>query len=120
MDELSFSLYMPLIVLGVVYGVLFVIAQVQSGRGNRARSERLLDFGFALALLAAAYVVVLLLISLVSMPDLIYDMIVIVVVVGVFFAVLLFVLFGLFELLVSRRPRRAKAALPEGRGAAQG
>jgi cytochrome bd-type quinol oxidase subunit 2 len=113
MDELSFSLYLPLIFLGLAYLVVLIAAQPVRARGNKELAERMLDISFGLALLAGVYVVVLLLISLVSEPDLIYDMLSIMLVVAVFFAVLLLVLFGLFELVFSRGGRKRKASPEE-------
>ena len=113
MDELSFSLYLPLVFLGLGYLVLFLVAQVVRSRGNEAGGERLLDLSFGCALLAGAYVVVLLLISLVSEPDLIYDMLTIMLVIAVFFAVLLGLLFAIFEFFFSRGGRKRKTAPEE-------
>ena len=109
MDELSFSLYLPLLVLGLICLVLFIAAQVTRSREGGALSERLLDVTFGLALLAGAYVIVLLLIALVSEPDVIYDIVAIMLIVGIFFAVLLFLLFGVFELIFSRTGRKQAA-----------
>lgn len=105
MDELSFSLYAPLIFLGLVCLALFIAAQVVGSREG-SLSSKLLDLTFGVALLGGAYVVVLLLIALVSEPDVIYDIVVIMLIVGVFFAVLLLLLFGLFEAIFSRGGRK--------------
>ena len=102
MDELSFALYLPLLVLALIALILFIAAQVMGSRDGGALSSRLLDLTFGLALLGGAYVIVLLLISLISEPDVIYDIVVIMLIVGIFFAVVLFVLFGVFELIFSR------------------
>lgn len=106
MDELSFSLYLPLVVLAFVALVVFIAAQLV-GSGERPElSEKLHDVSFAIALLGSIYVAVLLVISLVSEPDVIYDIILTMLIVFVFFAVLLLLLFGVFELLFSRgRPK---------------
>jgi hypothetical protein len=59
-------------------------------------------------LVSAAYVLVLLISAVVSYPDRVYDMLIILVVVGMFFALLLFLFFAIAEIL----PR----ALRRGRG----
>ena len=79
-----------------------------SGRGNQAGAERLRDIGFLVILLAGAWVVVLLVLSLVSEFEEIWDMITIVLVIVVFFALLLLALFGLS--LLFGGSARARAA----------
>ena len=110
MDDLSWSLYMPLLFLVLVYALGAIVTAVIGSRGNEERAERMRDLLFGLALAGAAYVVVLLLIALVSVPDLVTDMVIIVLVIGGFFALLLVVLFLVFELLLSRGPRRGPTA----------
>lgn len=106
MDELSFSLYLPLVVLAFVALVVFIAAQLVGSGERHELSEKLHDVSFAIALLGSIYVAVLLVISLVSEPDVIYDIILTMLIVFVFFAVLLLLLFGVFELLFSRgRPK---------------
>ena len=106
MDELSFSLYLPLVFVGLAFIVLYIVSQVLGSRGNPEQAERMLDISFGLALLAAVYTVLLLLIAVVSEPDVIYDLLSVVLIMTVFFGVLLLVLFGLFELFFSRGERR--------------
>lgn len=110
MDELPFALYLPLVAFLVGYLALYIAALVAGRRSGSEPSAKLLDLSFAVSLIASAYVVVLLLISVISLPGLIYDAVVITVVVAAFFGVLLFLLFGLFELAFSRGSRRASAA----------
>ncbi len=93
--EDSFSLFLPLIIAAAVFGALSVAAAVLSGRGNEAGAERLRDVGFLVILLGAAWIVVLLVLSLASEFEEIWDMITIVLVITVFFALLLGALFGL-------------------------
>ena len=93
--EDSFSLFVPLIIAAAVFAIISVAAAVVSGRGNEAGAERLRNVGFLVVLIAGAWVVVLLVISLVSEFDEIWDMITIVLVIVVFFGVLLLALFGL-------------------------
>lgn len=104
-DGNSFSLYAPLIVLGLAYAVASIAAAAAGNRSGPAARERVQDIAFGIALLAAAYTVVLLIVSVVSLPDLVIDLIRIVVVVGLFFLVLIGVLFAIIELLFGRARR---------------
>jgi hypothetical protein len=99
--EDSFGLFVPLILAAAAFAILSVAATVVSGRGNEPGAERLRDVGFLVVLLAGAWIVVLLVLSLVSEFAEIWDMITIVLVITVFFALLLGALFGL-GLLVGR------------------
>jgi hypothetical protein len=96
------AFYLPLILLGLAYAVVYVIAQTAGARRGAQARERLLDVAFGVALLAAAYTVVLLIISVVTLPDLIVDLVRIVLVMVAFFGVLLSVLFAIFELIFGR------------------
>jgi Na+/melibiose symporter-like transporter len=101
----SFALYAPLIVLALVYAAVNIAAAAAgNSRGPEAR-ERLQDVAFAVGLLAAAYTVVLFIVSIVTLPDLVVDLVRIMLVVGAFFAVLLSVLFAIVELIFGRARR---------------
>jgi len=108
---MEWSLFMPLVVAGIVFAALSVAAGVTSARGNEARAERVRDVAFLVVLAAAAWVGVLLLISLFQEAEELWDMVSIVVIVAVFFALLLVVffvlslLFGLIGRAFSRRKR---------------
>jgi len=104
--QISSSLFQPVLILGLVAIVLIVAGQVMRSRGAGERAEKVADIGFGIALLTGVYIVVLLLIALFSEPDLIYDAAVNILIVAVFFLLLLFVLFGVFELILSRGRRR--------------
>jgi len=104
--QISSSLFQPVLILGLLAVVLIVAGQVMRSRGVGERAEKVADIGFGIALLTGVYIVVLLLIALFSEPDLIYDAAVNILIVAVFFLLLLFVLFGLFELILSRGRRR--------------
>lgn len=110
MSELSFTLYVPLLVLGALYVALRVVAAVGEGRG-RGSSVKYLDLAFATLLIAAAYVVVLLILSVVTFPNRTGTMLSIFVIVGVFFGLLATVLlvitdYGLGSIGRARRRRR--------------
>jgi hypothetical protein len=112
--DLSWGLYLPLILAGLAYGGAAIVAGVMSSRGNEPGAERVRDGGFVLILLAGVWVVVLLLLALFSEPDELWDMAVITLVIVVFFALLLVVLFGI-SLLVGRlgRGRRRRVTTDE-------
>jgi hypothetical protein len=101
---MEWSLFLPLILAAVVFGVISASAGVMSGRGNEAGAERLRDYGFLLLMTAGAWVIVLLLLALIEEPDDLGDMLVITLVIVAFFVILLLVLFGL-SLLVGRLGR---------------
>jgi hypothetical protein len=100
----EWSLFLPLILVGVVFGFISASAGVMAARGNEAGAERLRDYGFLLLMAAGAWVIVLLLLALVDEPDELGDMLTITIVIVAFFAILLLVLFGL-SLLVGRLGR---------------
>ena len=105
MDQVASSIYQPLIVLAVIAAILYVAGQVVQARGNAAGGERVLDIAFGVSLLAGVYVVIVLLLAIFDEPDVLYDAVVTILVVSVFFLVLLGVLFGLFEAFFSRAGR---------------
>jgi ABC-type dipeptide/oligopeptide/nickel transport system permease component len=92
---MEWSLFLPLLLGAIAYGLISVIAGVMSGRGNEPAAERLRDYGFLLLLAMGAWTVVLTLISIFSEPDEIWDMLAITLVIVVFFALLLLVFFGI-------------------------
>jgi hypothetical protein len=104
-DPLPFALYLPLVFLGLGYAVLYVAGRVMVGRGEHEGGDRLLDIAFVLALIAAGYVVVLVIVSLIFRPVRVGEMLLITIILSVFFLVLLFAFFGLFEVLFSRGGR---------------
>ena len=107
-DQLSFSLFAPLILFALAVGILAIAGRVVKRRGNEEGGEKLADLSFGVSLLAGVYVLVLLVLAALDEPDLVYEAIVIVLVIGAFFALLVSLLFVIFELLGSRfTPTRA-------------
>jgi hypothetical protein len=104
--DLTWSLYFPLIIVAAAFAVASATAGVIAGRGNHERAERVRDWAFLILLLGAVWVVILTILSLISEPDDIGDMLIITLVIVVFFAILLTALFGL-SLLTSRISRGA-------------
>lgn len=108
--QLSFGIYAPLLLVGLVYVVLRIVAATAAGRGS-ASSERYYDLAFVVSLVAAAYVAVLVVVAAVSFPNSMSKMLEIFAVVGVFFALLLVVLlvitdYGVGSIGRARRRRR--------------
>jgi Kef-type K+ transport system membrane component KefB len=99
--DLTWGLYFPLILAAAAFAICSISAGVMAGRGNESGAERLRDIGFVIVLLGGVWVVVLLVLALISQPDDIGDLLTITLVIVVFFAILLLVLFGL-SLLVGR------------------
>ena len=105
-EGLESSLYQPLYLVLIIYAALFVAGRVLDGREDH-RADTVQDAGFAVLLLAAVYVVILLIMSVFSEFDLIADMVQIMAIVIGFFAVLVTVLLGI-ELLVGLPGRRKR------------
>jgi small neutral amino acid transporter SnatA (MarC family) len=103
--QLPSAMYTPLVILIVVYAAFNIMAGRARGKENRAQAERFSTWAFAVALVAGLYVLVLLIAAAVSYPNRIYDMLIILVVVGVFFAALLYA-FLLIAELIPRSLRR--------------
>jgi len=104
--DLSWGLYFPLILAGVAYAIVTIVGGVMATRGNEGGAERVRDGGFLIVLAAGVWVVVLLLLSLFSEPEELWDMLIITLVLVAFFVILLLVLFGI-SLLVGRIGRTA-------------
>jgi len=106
-ESLPSAMYTPLVLLIAVYAVLSVLAGRARSHDDRAKSERFANFAFAIVLVAAAYAVVLLITAIFSYPSRTTDMVTIIIVIGVFFALLLFAFFVIAE-LIPQALRRGK------------
>lgn len=104
MTNLSFSLYYPLLLLGAAFVVLTIAGRVVEGRRGGEAAVNLQTLGFGALLLAGAWTVALLVMSLVRYPVRMSDLGVIFVTIFVFFAVLLGLLFVLTEVRLGGRP----------------
>ncbi len=104
--DLTWGLYFPLILIAIAYAVVSATAGVMAGRGNDERAERVRDYAFLILALGGVWVVILTVLSLISQPDDIGDILIITLVIVVFFAILLVALFGL-SLLTGRISRGA-------------
>ena len=105
-ENLPSAMYTPLVLLIVLYAVLSILANRAQGQEDRERAERYTNIAFAVVLVSAAYVVVLLIATVFSYPSRFYDMLVILFDIIVFFGLLLFVFFLLAELLPGTLRRR--------------
>ena len=96
---MSWSMFLPLILAGIAYGVTAVVAGVMTSRGNADGAERVRDYGFLLLLLMSAWTVILLIVSIFNTPEHVGDMLIITLVIVVFFVLLLLVFFGISLLM---------------------
>ena len=97
--QLPSQLYTPVILLVIVYAVLSVLANRARSNDDRAGADRFTNWAFLVVLVFAAYAVVLLIASVVSYPSRFYDMVLIIFVITVFFALLLFAFFVIAEVI---------------------
>ena len=97
--NLSSTLYAPLVLMLAGLAVVNVMATRARAADDHAGAERLAGIGFALVLASAAYAVVLLLAAVIGYWQRVYDMLIILFVILVFFALLLFVFFVIAELI---------------------
>ena len=108
-EGLSTGLFLPLFYGAVIYALLYVVSAVLENRDD-PRAGTVSDVAFVLMALMGVYTVVLLITALAARFDLVVDMLRVLAVVMVFFAVLILVLFalGLLVGLVARLVRRDK------------
>lgn len=104
-DQLPSAMYMPVVLLVVVYAGLSILAGRARSTEDRPRAERFSNWAFLIVLVFAAYAVVLLISAIFSYPSRFYDMVLIILVIAVFFGLLLFAFFLLAE-VVPRALRR--------------
>ena len=109
-ENLPSSMYTPLVVLLAAYAVLSILAGRASSNDDRAQADRWANIAFAVVLVAAAYALVLLITGIFSYPSRTSDMVTILIVIGVFFALLLFAFFLIAEVIphALRRGRRER------------
>lgn len=105
--QLPSAMYTPVLLLLIAYAVLSILANRARSHEDRPRAERFTNWAFLVVLVFAAYAVVLLLASVFSYPSRFYDMVLIIFVIAVFFALLLSAFFVIAEVIpnVFRRGR---------------
>lgn len=101
-EGLDTALWQPLLIVALVYGVLFVLANVIEGRGDGSTADTVRDVGFGVILLGALYTAGLIIYALISRPDLVGDMLLIVAILVVFFGLLVVILYAVFGKLLPR------------------
>jgi hypothetical protein len=107
----EWSLFLPLLLGAILYGLVSAAAGVMAGRGNDEGAERVRDYAFLLLLAMGVWTVILTLLAAFDEPDEIWDMITIGLVIVVFFVLLVLVfwaislLIGLIGRGTSRRRR---------------
>lgn len=92
---MTWSMYLPLILGGLAFAVISIVASVIDGRGNAERAERWRDYGFLLLIAFGVWTVILLLVAIFNKPNSVGDMLIITLVIVVYFALLLVVFFGI-------------------------
>jgi hypothetical protein len=97
--QLPSAMYTPVVLLLIVYAVLSVLANRARSNDDRAAAERFSNWAFLLVLVFAAYAVVILIAALFGYPSRFYDMVLIILVITVFFALLLFAFFLIAEVI---------------------
>jgi hypothetical protein len=105
--NLPSSMFTPIVVLLAAYVVVTLLAGRARSHEDRPRAERFSTIAFGIVLVSAAYAVVLLISAVFSYPSRFSDMLIIIVVICVFFALLLFALFAVVE-VIPRRLRRGR------------
>jgi uncharacterized membrane protein YpjA len=111
----EWSLFLPLLLGAILFGVVSVVAGVMSGRGNDEGAERVRDYAFLLLLAMGAWTIVLTLLAIFDEPDEIWDMITIGLVIIVFFVLLLLAFWGISLLigLIGRGTTRRRRVTTE-------
>jgi hypothetical protein len=107
-ENLPSSLYTPLIVLLAVYVALTLVAGRARSKEDTARTDRFETIAFGVLLITAVYTVILVISAIFSYPSRSTDMVTILIVVGAFFGLLVFVFFLLAE-WIPRRFRGERA-----------
>jgi hypothetical protein len=95
-DGISGPYYTPLVIAAILYALLNVGATIVRGRDSE-RAATLQDLSFGVVLLTAAYVAVMLISAVVQKSGLVLDMIKVLAIMIVFFALLLVIMLLVFE-----------------------
>ncbi len=102
--SLSFALYLPVMLLALVWAGLNVAGNVVEGRGNDAGAATMRDLGFGAMLLAGLWVVVLAVLVAIQYPIRSSDGLIIIAVAFAFFGLLGGALLVLTEVRAGGRP----------------
>jgi cell division protein FtsW (lipid II flippase) len=96
-ENLPSSMYTPLVVLLAAYAALSLLGGRARSKEDTGGTERFQTYAFVVLLVAALYTIVLVISAVFAYPSRSTDMVTILLVVCVFFALLLFVFFLLAE-----------------------
>lgn len=104
---MSSSLWNALVLFALGYGVLALLAARADRREQGDTAERFRDLAFAVALAAAAYTAVLVVLAALDAPSRFYDAVLITIIIFLFFLALLLVMFGIGAVVsrFTRSPR---------------
>jgi cytochrome bd-type quinol oxidase subunit 2 len=97
--QLPSAMYTPVVLLLIAYVLLSILANRARSNDDRAATERFGNWAFLVVLVFAAYAVVILIAAVVGYPSRFYDMVLIILVIAVFFALLLFAFFLIAEVI---------------------
>jgi O-antigen/teichoic acid export membrane protein len=97
--QLPSAMYTPVVLLLIAYAVLSILATRARSNDDRAAAERFSNWAFLVVLVFAAYTVVILLAAVFGYPSRTWDMVLIIIVIAVFFALLLFAFFLIAEVI---------------------
>ena len=97
--QLPSAMYTPVVLLLIVYAVLSILANRARSNDDRPQAERFSNWAFLVVLVFAAYAVVILIAAVFGYPSRFYDMVLIILVITVFFALLLFAFFLIAEVI---------------------
>jgi hypothetical protein len=115
-DGLDSALWQPLLIVALIYAVLFVAGNVIEGRGDGKTADTVRDVAFGVILLGSLYTAGLIILSLISRPDLVGDMLLILAIIIVFFGLLVVVLYGAFGRLLPLLRRGSRVDVDPGDG----
>jgi hypothetical protein len=104
-SNLPSAMYTPLVLLLVGYVVLGLMAGRARRHEDPAQADRYDTIAFGLVLVAGLYSIVLVVAAVFSYPSRVYDMVIILIVVGAFFGLLLFLFFLIAEIVPRARRR---------------
>ena len=97
--QLPSAMYTPVVLLLIAYAVLSVLANRARSNDDPPAAERFSNWAFLLVLVFAVYTVVILIAAVVGYPSRTWDMVLIIFVIAVFFALLLFAFFLIAEVI---------------------
>lgn len=116
-EGLSYDYFFPLVLIGLVYALLLLVARVLGSRGDEDAADSVQLAGFVVMLAAGLYVIGLAVYALSLRAGLVGDMVSILLIVFAFFALLILVMLGAEQAIGSlgrsrTRRRRSDTGAP--------